>query len=367
MTGDGDAACMPTASRERTAYRFFLLLLAAAAILLGAIVRPLASPLFLAAVLAGVLWPLHIRLTRRLWKRRGISAGIFVAAVVVLLVGPLVALSTVVVNEGAKGLAFVSKTVRSDGVSGLLDKLPPSLAKLAKRGVEALPHEPDATLSETIQKQVSSGSGKAAKAVGAAVAATGSLIVQAAMMLIALFFLLIAGDELVAWVDGVSPLRPGQTHELLAEFKKVSYAVIVSTVITAAVQAVAALIGYFIARVPQPLFFAGVTFLVAFIPAVGAASVCLVAAGLLFVTGHPYMAIFLAAWGFLVVGLVDNVVKPYLVKSGMEMHGAVVFFSLIGGLGAFGTVGLLIGPLGVAFFMALLRIYQRDFRSTSEP
>ena len=356
---------MPTDTREKTAYRFFLLLLATAAILLAAIVRPLASPLFLGAVLAGVLWPLHLRLTRRLWRRRGISAGILVAAVVLVLVGPLVALSTVVVKQASDGLSLVSKTVRSEGVVGLLDKLPPSVAKLAKRGVEALPHEPDADLSDTIEKQVSARGGKAAAAVGAAVAATGSLIVQAAMMLIALFFLLVSGDQLVAWIDSISPLRPGQTRELLTEFKKVSYAVIVSTVITAAVQAAAALIGYFIARVPQPLFFAGLTFLVAFIPAVGAASVCVVAAGLLFVTGHPYLALFLALWGFLVVGLVDNIVKPFLVKSGMEMHGAVVFFSLIGGLSAFGTVGLLIGPLAVAFVMALLRIYQRDFRSVA--
>jgi predicted PurR-regulated permease PerM len=349
-------------ARDKTAYRFFLILLAAAAILLAAIVRPLASPLFLAAVLAGILWPLQLRLTRRLWKRRSVAAGVFVVGVVLVLVGPLVALSTVVVKEAADGLRFVSETVRSDGVNGLLDKLPPSVRKLADRGVKALPSEPDTDLSETIQKQVSARGGKAAAVVGAAVAATGSLVVQAVMMLIALYFLLIDGDALVAWIDGVSPLRPGQTRELFAEFKKVSYAVIVSTVITAGVQALAALIGYFIARVPHPLFFAGLTFLTAFIPAVGAAAVCLAAAGLLFVTGHPYMALFLALWGFLVVGLVDNIVKPFLVKSGMEMRGAVVFFALIGGLAAFGTVGLLIGPLAVAFFMALLRIYQRDFR-----
>ena len=168
------------------------------------------------------------------------------------------------------------------------------------------------------------------------------------MMLVALYFFLVEGDELVDWLDRVSPLRPGQTRELMTEFKRVTYAVIVSTVITAAVQAAAAVVGYLIARVPNPIFFGGLTFFVAFIPAVGAASVCLVAAGLLFVTGHPYAALFLAIWGVVVVGLVDNVVKPYLIKAGMQLRGGVVFFALIGGLGAFGTVGLLIGPLVVA-------------------
>ena len=61
------------------------------------------------------------------------------------------------------------------------------------------------------------------------------------------------------------------------------------------------------------------------------------------------------AWGFLVVGLIDNVVRPLLIKGGVEMHGAVVFFALLGGLAAFGAVGLVAGPLVVAFFVAISR------------
>jgi predicted PurR-regulated permease PerM len=353
----------PAPTAEQTARRFFFILLLAATVLLGAVVRPMASALFMAAVFAGVLWPVHRWLTKKLWRQRGIGAGVVVVGVVILILGPLVALSTVVVQEASDGLSFISRTVKSEGVSGLVSKLPPSLQTFANKALQRLPSEPGASLGETVEKQVNARSGKAAAAVGAAVAATGAFVFQAVMMLIALYFLLVEGGDLVGWLDRISPLRPGQTRELMAEFKKVSYAVIVSTVITAGVQALAALIGYFIARVPQPFFFAGVTFLVAFIPAIGAASVCLVGAGLLLVTGHPYMALFLAIWGVTVVGLVDNVVKPVLVKAGMEMRGAVVFFALIGGIVAFGTVGLLIGPLVVALFLSLVRIYQRDFKS----
>jgi predicted PurR-regulated permease PerM len=113
------------------------------------------------------------------------------------------------------------------------------------------------------------------------------------------------------------------------------------------------------------VFFAGVTFFVAFIPAVGAGSACLGVALMLFVTGHAYAALFLALWALVVVALVDNLIKPLLIKHGMEMRGAVVFFSLIGGLAAFGAVGLLLGPLVVALFLALLRMYERDFRQTA--
>ena len=281
---------------------------------------------------------------------------------VLLAVGPLVAMSTVLYQEVADGVRFLAETIRSQGVAGLIASCRRGSAAWSSAGSMPSHVIPTPSLDEAIQAQVSVRGSKAAAVVGATVAATGSLLFQAAMMLIALYFLLTDGDTLVDWIDSASPLQPGQTRELISEFKKVSYAVFISTVITAGVQAAVALIGYFIARVPHPVFFAGLTFIVAFIPAVGAASVCLAAAVLIFAIGHPYLALFLALWGVLVVGLVDNVVKPLLVRSGMEMRGGVVFFALIGGLAAFGTVGLVLGPLAVALFLALLRIYQRDFR-----
>jgi predicted PurR-regulated permease PerM len=351
---------------SQAAQRFFLILLLIATVLVAMVARPVASALFLATVLAAVLWPVHTRISKRLGGRRALSSGLLVVGVAVVLVGPVVAFSAFAIKEGTAGVRYVSDTIRSEGLTGLLERLPDPLERLVRAGLERVTVKDGDELDETLQQRVSAQGGKAAAAVGAALSATGSLVFQAVMMLIALYFMLLQGDELVAWLDGLSPLKPGQTRELLAEFKKVSFAVIVSTVITAAVQAAAALVGYLIARVPHPIFFAGVTFFAAFIPAIGAGAICLVAALLLYATGHPGLAIFLASWGLIIVGLVDNVVKPVLIKAGMEMRGAVVFFALVGGLGAFGTVGLLLGPLVVAFFLALLRMYQRDFKPKAE-
>jgi predicted PurR-regulated permease PerM len=345
-------------SSDQAAKRFLLVLLVGSILLLGAVIKPLAPALFLAAVLAGILWPVQQRLAKAIGKRPSLAAGTFVIGVIVLVIGPVVALSTFAVNEVTGGVKFISDTVRSEGVSGIMDRLPPPVRSLATSLVKRLPHDQEA-LRDLVEKEFSDQGRQAAAAVGAVVAATTSFVFQAVMMLIALFFMLVHGTAIVTWLDGVSPLRRGQTRELLAEFKRVSYAVLLSTVITAAVQAAAALIGYYIARVPRPFFFAAVTFFMAFIPAAGAASVCIAAAALLFVTGHSVAAIFLAIWGVVVVGLVDNVVKPFLMKGGMQMHEAVVFFALIGGLAIFGAMGLLLGPLSVALFLALLRMYQR--------
>src|SRR5205814_2380826 len=163
---------------------------------------------------------------------------------------------------------------------------------------------------------------RAAAAVGGVLSATWGAVVHMAMMLIAFFFFLIDGPTLIDWLEDVMPLRHGQTRHLLSDFRRVSVTVIVSSLATAAIQAAVALIGYFIARVPNPFFWAIVTLIVALVPAVGAGGVCLAAAVIMYLGGHPYSALFLALWGVLAVGLIDNVVKPYLIRGGMELHGA---------------------------------------------
>src|SRR5262249_41405887 len=153
------------------------------------------------------------------------------------------------------------------------------------------------------------------------------------------------------WIDENVPFGGIRIQELVGEFRRVSVAVLVSTLATAGVQALAATIGFLIARVPNPVFFTVLTFVLGLVPAVGAASVVLAVTGLLLLLDHTGPAIFLGLWGVIVVGLVDNLLKPLFIRGGLELHGAVIFFSLIGGLAIFGALGLIAGPLIVAFFL----------------
>ncbi|MDY7229349.1 AI-2E family transporter [Hyalangium rubrum] len=342
-----------------------LILLSIALVLL--VISPFFEAFFLAAVLAGAFHGLQTRLTRRLRGRGGVAAGLICLGIVLALLVPLAALTTFIVSQIIEGVNFISTTVQQRGLEGLVTYVPGPLKGHASRMLESF-QAGSAGMWQTVQEQLSSRGATAAQTVGGVMAATGSLIFQTVMMLIALYFLLLDGPRLVKWLESVSPLKRGQTTELLLEFRSVTRSVLVSSIATAGVQAVAALAGYLIARVPVPIFFAAITFVFALIPAVGAAVVCLAASLLLLATGHPVAAIFLAAWGIIVVGLSDNVVKPLLVKRGMHMHGVIIFFALLGGLAIFGPIGLLLGPLSVAFFLAVLRIYERDYgRSSPRP
>ncbi len=341
---------------ERPVPLFFLALLLGAAVLVAVVIAPLFRELLLAVVLASALRPVQVWLTKRLHGRRGIAAGLITFLVVVVALGPLAAFVALLIRDGAEGIQYLLDTVHGQRVADIVGWLPESARNAVLGAINDLPRN----LGE-VAGEVGTQTQAATAAVTASVAATGLFLFHSVLMLIALFFTLSRSDEMVTWLDKISPLPSGQTRELLAISRKVSFSIVVSVAATAAVQAAAALVGFYIARVPAPIFFAAVTFLAAFIPAIGAAVVSLVAALLLYVTGHPYMALFLCAWGLVVVGLVDNVIKPLLIKRGMEIHGAVVFFALIGGLAAFGGIGLLVGPLAVSMFLALLTIYHRDF------
>lgn len=348
---DGQVAPLRTPQAARWT---LLVLTILALVLLALIIEPFAGALFVAAVLAGAIYPLFVRLTRVLRGRRQTAAALTTIGVLLVVVLPLVAISVTVAREISQGAVYVRTTLRSEGVDGLVNDLPGPLQAVARRALAELPDEQG--MQDLAQQQ----GGRAAAAVGGFLGATWRVIFQIIMMLIAFFFLLVDGRDLVLWLADVMPLRREQTLRLLTDFRRVSVAVIVSSVATAAIQAVVAFVGYLIARVPNPIFFGIVTFIVGMVPAAGAAAVVLAAAALLFLSGHTGWAIFLAIWGIGPVGLTDNVVKPYLIRGGVELHGAVVFFSLLGGIAYFGAIGLIAGPLVVSFFLAVIRMWDRD-------
>ena len=118
---------------SQAARRFFFILLVAATVLVAMVARPVGSALFLAMVLAAVLWPAHVYLSRKLRGRRGLSAGLFLMGVIVILVGPVVAFSAFAIKEGTAGAKYLNETLRSEGVTGLVQRLPDPLERLVQR------------------------------------------------------------------------------------------------------------------------------------------------------------------------------------------------------------------------------------------
>jgi predicted PurR-regulated permease PerM len=326
--------------------------------LLAAIVYPFASAFLFAAILAGSFSAWVDRLAVRLGGRRPLAAGLVTVAVALLIVLPVALLVVVLGREAVTAVAHIRDTLQHGGLPALLADLPPALQGLGREILKYLPQN-----GEPIE-DLAAAPTRAAAAMGGVLMAASRALLEIGLMLVALYFLLVDGRALVDWLGDVAPIGKVRTLELLADFRNVSEAVLFSSFATAGVQSLVALAGFLVVGVPQPLFFALVTFIVAFIPVLGAASVSLALAVVLYLSGHlgPGFALGLGLWSVVGVGLADNLVKPLLMKGRMEIHGAVIFFALVGGLAAFGPVGLAAGPLIVSFFLAVVRMCRRDLR-----
>jgi predicted PurR-regulated permease PerM len=343
---------------QNSAYHFYVALVVVAVGLFFVVLWPFAEALFLAAVLAGALYPWQQRLAAWLGGRKQLSAILLASATVIVSLGPIAAVSAVLVQESVAGGRFVAAALDDGGVVGLLDKLPPPMNRYAHDLLDKAPIEPE-ELDDALHDKVTSQQERAGEYIQLVLGSVAEFVVQTALLVIALFFLLVEGARLVVWCEDASPLREGQTSELLREFKNVSVSVIVSSLATGVIQTIVALIGYLIAGVPKPWFFAVVTFFMSFVPAIGAGGTSFVATLILLAMGKIGWAIFLAIWGTVAVALSDNIVKPLLAKDAANMHGAVLFFALVGGMAAFGAIGLIVGPLIVSFLLTLVRIRKR--------
>ena len=349
------AARVPVAARV-----FVLALLGIALALVAMIVRPYAKAIFMGGVLAVAFHPWYKWLLTRLRGRRTLSASLISALLVLAIVLPASLLTVTAIRESVQTLDSAHDILAREGVDGLIGRIPePVQGRVRQFWLQLPSRERNVQFVFNLERQ-------AAGALPSIVNAAGQVAIHTVLMVIALFFLLLDGDRLMRWLDLVSPLHRSQLHELFEEFRKVSVTVLLGSVATAGAQAVGALIGYLIARVPNPVFLAILTFCIGLVPVLGAGLFSFLVAVWLFLTGHLYPAIFLGAWSLLVVGLTDNVVKPMVIRSGIEMHGGVVFFALLGGVTVFGLAGIILGPLSVTLLLAILRIYQRDFAEPEE-
>src|SRR5512143_1940972 len=168
---------------EQPLPRFFLALMIGATFLLALVIMPVVKELLLAAVFAGVLWPLQQWLSKRLRGKRGIAAGLITFAVIVLLLGPVAAMATFVIRDGADGVRFASDALHSHDVAALVDHLPAGARDTVNDAIDRMPRDLSGIVG-SINDQTGTA---AASTVGKALVATGSFVFHTVLMLIALF------------------------------------------------------------------------------------------------------------------------------------------------------------------------------------
>jgi predicted PurR-regulated permease PerM len=167
-------------------------------------------------------------------------------------------------------------------------------------------------------------------------------------------------------LERVLPLDPRHTRALVLEFRDVGRAAVIGTIGAAFVQGVLAGAGYAMIGVPRYLTWGIITALASFLPVVGTMLIWTPIGLYMLLIGRPFAGMFLLGWGmFMVVGLVDYVVRPRLVRGHGSTNPLLMLVALLGGIEVFGLAGVLVGPVIMSLFLAILRIYERDTASST--
>jgi len=183
------------------------------------------------------------------------------------------------------------------------------------------------------------------------------------LMLYLSFFLLRDGEKLVNWMRDALPLNEERRQLLIIKFAEVSRATVKGNLVVAAVQGALGGLIFLILGLPAPLLWAVVMGFLSLIPAVGASLVWVPMAIYLYATGDWIQASILVAYGALIIGLADNVLRPILVGRDTKLPDYMVLFSTLGGISLLGINGFVIGPLIAVLFLSFWSIFSREFNS----
>ncbi len=196
---------------------------------------------------------------------------------------------------------------------------------------------------------------------GATPQVAANTVIGLLVTIIAVYFFLADGNTMVRSVMKLSPLDDVYERELLSEFDQISRAVVLATLLSAAVQAVLAGVGFYFAGIESVFLLTLLTGFLAMIPFVGATSVWLPAAmWLYFFEDRTGAAIGLGLYGMIIVSQADNLIKPWVLHGQSRLHPLLALLSVLGGVQALGPIGILVGPMIVAFAQALMNILQRE-------
>jgi predicted PurR-regulated permease PerM len=193
--------------------------------------------------------------------------------------------------------------------------------------------------------------------------ALGKLFLGLFVMVISLYYFLADGPAMIAAVMSISPLEPRYGQQMLAEFVKISRAVVMAIVVAAVVQGTLATIGYWIAGLDSLFLLCVLTTLLAMIPFVGAASVWIPCSLYLVINGNWIGGVCLALYGFFVVSMIDNLIKPMVLHGQSKLHPLLALLSIIGGVQALGPIGIFVGPMVVSFLQAVLNMFHAELKA----
>ncbi|WP_108651279.1 AI-2E family transporter [Dongshaea marina] len=353
---------MDSTDLKRKPGRVILLLALACSIVASYIlISPYLQPIVIALLFGLMAHPLHQRIQDKLGGRANLAATISCLLLTFVILLPLLFVLMAILSQAVVYSTTLLHWVQSGGFDQLLAH--PWVSKLHQLALDVLPL--DKLKNTSISQDLIAAASKMGKnALGISAEIAGDVthfIFSFVLMLFVLFFILRDYDSIVRFFHHALPLSRSQEEILMREIKTVSKSALLGSFLTAVTQGIAGGIGFWIVGIPG-LFWGSIMAFASLIPVVGTALIWVPAVLFLFITGQWQWGIFLLAWSILIVGSIDNFLRPWFMQGAASMGTVVIFFSLMGGISMFGLMGLIYGPLVIAITLVLFHLYETEFK-----
>ncbi len=341
-------------SMQRT---MFVLLLAAGTIAFLWLIRGFMQPIFWAAALAILFYPMYRALERRMRGRSSVASASTVVVIVMIVIMPLTAVVAAIAAEATALYQRLSD--REIDVESWYESATAYLPQLSG-WLDTMGLDIDDLQSQLSSAAVATSSFVASRAIAFGQDAVRFTILMF-LMLYLLFFFLRDGPKMLEGLIKALPLGRRREHVLLERFTEVSRATIKGTLIVGVVQGTLGGVAFWVLGIGAPVLWGVVMALLSIIPAVGPALVWIPASIYLIATGSWIAGVMLIVFGAIVIGLADNVLRPMLVGRDTRLPDYLILLSTLGGLAAFGLAGIVIGPIIAALFLTLWQMAQQEF------
>jgi len=343
---------MNETTRKQVEIIFLLALAAISLYLCYLISRPFLGPVLIAVMLAIVFHPLHVRM-RSFFERPNVSAAFSTIVVLLIVTIPIVILGISVSGElRALVQSLREQNWSQEGLSSSLVRLGQRLQNRLGNYVDLSHVDPQAALLRWAEQ-----ASRYLLSIGAAaVTNLVSFVMDTVVVFFSLFFFFREGKSIRHKLSAMLPLRPDQTETLFRGIGETMMANLYGGLAVGAAQGTLTGLSFWALGLPAPILWTIVTAVASLVPVVGSALVWGPASILLLLSGHWVKAIILLSWGAAVVGQVDVVIRPYVVSAHVKVHTLLVFFALLGGVKAFGIVGIFVGPVILSVTLAVLNM-----------
>ncbi len=327
------------------------------------IVWPFMTAILLGAIIVTLTYPTFRRIRDRMKGRSSRAAIVMLTLLTLLGVIPFTIIGLLLVQQASN----VFQRLQSVGAQQMLHRL--DLTSHLEWIRRYVPTFDPATLSpeRLLLPAVRLVPGWVASHGANLIGGIAGLLLEFALVLLSAYFFYVEGEAILEELAVLSPLPPQYDAQFGSKFKEVIDATFMGQVSSALAQGIATGIGLAIAGVPGAAFWGAVATILGLLPFIGAAIVWVPATIYLFISASSgdrawWGGWFLLLWGMIVVSLIDNVVRPWVMKGKAELPAIPLLFAVIGGLQAFGFVGLVIGPLVFSLLVTIIDIYKRSFR-----